>query len=100
MPEPGNLTLRYAFPDDYATLARLAALDSAEPLAEPVLIAEVDGEAVAAMSLSDGRVVADPFRRTVPLVALLQARAAQLIGPNGTSGRLARTRARLRLVTP
>jgi hypothetical protein len=98
MREPGDLTLRYAFPDDYATLTRLSALDTAEPLAEPVLIAEVDGEARAALSLADGRVVADPFHRTVPLVELLRARASQLAGSPGKRSRLARVR--LRLATP
>lgn len=41
-------------------------------------MALVDGEAVAATSLSDGRVVANPFVRTADTVTLLSLRAAQL----------------------
>jgi hypothetical protein len=92
--ELGDLTLRFAFPDDQVVLARLAALDSSEPPPQPVLIAEVDGEPRAALSLADGRVVADPFRFTLPLVALLRARAAQLsgAGPGSRAGGLGRLR--------
>jgi hypothetical protein len=46
------VTLRFAFPDDAAAVARLAALDSSRPPAQPVLIAEIDGEPAAALSLS------------------------------------------------
>jgi hypothetical protein len=93
MRELGDVTLRYAFPDDQPALWRLAALDSCEPPAEPVLLAEVDGVPWAALSLADGRVVADPFHHTLHLAALLRARAAQLTEA-GTRRRLGR---RLRL---
>jgi hypothetical protein len=73
-----SVTLRFGFPDDSGALARLAVLDSSEPLAMPVLLAEVGGELHAALSLADGRVVADPFRSTVALVDLLRARSLQL----------------------
>jgi hypothetical protein len=72
------VTIRYAFPDDARALARLATLDSREAPSAPVLLAEVDGELWAALSLTDGVVVADPFRRTTALVELLGARANQL----------------------
>ncbi len=72
------VTIRQAFPDDGLALTRLAGLDEAEPLEQPVLVAEVDGELCAALSLRDGRVIADPFRRTVALAELLLARAVQL----------------------
>lgn len=72
------VTIRHAFPDDALALLRLAALDSGEPPGRPALVAEVDGELRAALSLRDGRVIADPFRRTQALVDLLRARAAQL----------------------
>jgi hypothetical protein len=98
MREPGDVTLRYGFPDDQPALWRLAALDSAEPLAEPVLIAEVDGVPWAALSLSDGSVVADPFHRTLDVVALLRARAQQLTEshPRHRGRRGLRTRLRFR----
>lgn len=74
------VTLRFAFPDDADALWRLAAIDSSEPPAMPVLLAEVGGELRAALSLADGRVVADPFRHTGAVVDLLHARARQLSG--------------------
>jgi hypothetical protein len=43
-------------------------------------VAEVDGELRAAMSLSDGRTIADPFHNTTDLVALLRVHAAQIRG--------------------
>jgi len=75
------VTLRFAFPDDEPDLRRLAALDCALPPAQPALVAEVDGELRAALSLVNGHVVADPFQRTSELVDLLLARARQLAEP-------------------
>ncbi len=56
-------------------LVRLAALDSAAVPFGQVLIAEVDGQPKAALSLADGGVVADPFSRTAELVGLLRMHA-------------------------
>ncbi len=42
------------------------------------MLALLDGEAVAAVSLSDGRVVANPFLPTADTVTLLGLRASQL----------------------
>jgi hypothetical protein len=81
VPEPSPVTLRFGFPDDAEAIARLAALDSAELPPPPILLADVDGELSAALSLADGTVVADPFRPTAELVELLRARARQLTGP-------------------
>ncbi len=75
MNETETLTLRPATPADAPALRRLAALDSAPALKGEVLIALEAGEAVAALSLSDGRVVATPFRLTEDVVALLRMRA-------------------------
>lgn len=72
------VTIRHAFPDDALGLLRLASLDSSQPPAQPVLVAEVDSELRAALSLRDARVISDPFHRTQTLVDLLHARAAQL----------------------
>ncbi|HEX2087263.1 MAG TPA: hypothetical protein VHF89_16390, partial [Solirubrobacteraceae bacterium] len=71
----GGVTLRRAVAADREAVARLAALDSAAPPAGAVLLAEVDGEPWAALSVDDRRAVADPFRRSDGLVALLRARA-------------------------
>jgi hypothetical protein len=72
------LALRLAGPDEADELAELAELDSQRPLTGDVLVALLDGELVAAMSLEDGRVVADPLVRTLEERALLRTRAAQL----------------------
>ena len=61
--------------EDAVALRSLAELDSKKVAAGPALLAEVDGEARAALFLADGRVVADPFHPTSDLAALLRARA-------------------------
>ena len=71
-----TIEIRPARPDDAVALHSLASLDSALPLEGDVLVAIVDAEPVAALSLDDGRAIADPFRRTADTVALLKLRAA------------------------
>jgi hypothetical protein len=71
---------RLSSPGDERALARLAMLDSSTPPAEPVLLARVDGQLLAALALSDGSIVADPFHATADLIDLLRARARQLDG--------------------
>ena len=88
------VTLRFAVFDDTPDLFRLAQLDSAEPLREPILIAEVAGRATAAMSLVEGRVIADPFVLTAGSVELLRARARQLSAPERPRGLWRRGRPR------
>ena len=73
-----TIAIRAAHDDEAGVLLRLAALDSAPRLHGEVLLAVVDGEPVAAASLVDGRVVADPFRRTADVVDLLAYRARSL----------------------
>jgi len=75
-----SVTLRFGTPADDGLLARLAGVDSSKPPAKPVLLAEVDGQLRAALALSDGTVVADPFHPTVDLIDLLRARARQVDG--------------------
>ena len=77
LPSMDALVIRPAYPDDHAPLARLAALDSRRPLptAGPVLVAERDGQILAALSPADGRAIADPFSPTADLVALLRLHA-------------------------
>jgi hypothetical protein len=69
--------IRWAFADDGAELARLAA-GSGDLLPAPVLLAEVDGRLGAALSLDDGRAVAAPARPCADALALLAVRASQL----------------------
>jgi hypothetical protein len=75
-----SLVIRTATASDAEALQRLAALDSQNLAAGPHLLAELDGHAVAALSRSDGSVVADPFSRTDAVVAMLRRRAEQLTG--------------------
>ena len=77
---PVDVTIRPSFPDDAEPLIRLATLDSSPPILGEVLVAEVAGELWAAVSLPDGRTIADPFRPSAELVRLLELRAAQLRG--------------------
>jgi hypothetical protein len=72
------LTIRYARPDDALALLDLAELDSSSAPRGIVLVAEVDGRIWAAHSIDDGHAIADPFRPTGELVALLVERSRQL----------------------
>ena len=80
LPEAGptDLVLRFAGNTDAAAIDRLAALDSRRAPRGAVLLAEVDGTAWAALSVDDGHAVADPFRPTGELVALLLERSRQI----------------------
>jgi hypothetical protein len=68
-------TVRTATELDEQHLLRLSLLDSQRELTRPALIGEVNGKPAAAMSLTSGRVVADPFAPTEALVAHLRVRA-------------------------
>jgi hypothetical protein len=93
-----TITIRPAYADDAQALTRLAVLDSAQLPAEPLLLAEADGELRAALSLADGSVIADPFAPTAQLVALLRTHAAR-IDPGLTRRRgVARAAAAIRLL--
>ena len=70
------LTLRVARPDDAPAVRRLAQLDSSRPPSGRVLLAVVGSEPVAALGVETGAVVADPFRATADVVAVLRKAAA------------------------
>ena len=72
------IVIRPAREDDDAALRRLAQLDGAKLPDGELLVAEVDGELWAAVSLDAAGDVADPFRRSGELVLLLHERARQL----------------------
>jgi hypothetical protein len=77
-----TLTIRLAVSADTEALGRLAQLDSAPPPAPvPLLVAEVGGELRAALPLDGGPAIADPFRHTAELVAILAERTRQLAPP-------------------
>jgi hypothetical protein len=73
-----EMVLRADRPNDEQALRRLAALDSVRPIKGRAILAEVDGRAVAAIGLDDGKVVADPFEHTADVVELLRVRADRL----------------------
>jgi hypothetical protein len=87
-----TIALRTAQPSNGPALNRLATLDSAKTPAGQALLAEVDGELRAAVSLETGQAVADPFRPTADLVALLAVAA--------TATRRPGSRVRRRLARP
>jgi hypothetical protein len=70
--------IRIATDTDAGAVRRLAALDSKAPLDGTVLVGEIAGTPAAAISLSDGRTIADPFIPTANLVATLRLRAQAL----------------------
>ena len=71
-------SIRQATDDDAWALRWLAELDSQRLLHGPALIGEIDGVPAAALSLTDGRVAADPFQATAVLRQMLRARADAL----------------------
>jgi hypothetical protein len=91
-----GVSVRRAIRGDAAGIARVAALECSHVPAEPILLAEVDEIVVAAISLTDGHAVADPFHPTADIVELLRLRAAQLDG-RGALPAATRRRRRLRL---
>jgi hypothetical protein len=73
-------TIRTAGPEDVEALRVLAGLDSTPPLTGRVLLAEVDGDPIAAVSLETGASVADPFRHSAEALALLTERRNRIVG--------------------
>jgi hypothetical protein len=66
--------IRYATVDDVPELRRLVQLDGPRLFCGPALIGEIGGIPAAAVSLADGRVIADPSRPTTVLRQLLRMR--------------------------
>jgi hypothetical protein len=76
---PANAyNIRQASDDDWPSLNRLAGLDSQRGLTGPALVAEIGGDPAAAISLTDGRVIADPFQHTAVARQLLHMRVRAL----------------------
>ena len=88
--------IRPAQQSDAPTLAWLAALSFQPAVARPALIGDIDGIPAAAISLVDGRVVADPFRPTSALCADLRLHRS---GWRARAGRDA-VRQRVRALVP
>ena len=73
-----DVVIRFARPRDAGAIRDLEALDSRRLADGPRLVAELDGQIVAAISVADGVVAADPFVCTVNATTLLRVRARQL----------------------
>jgi hypothetical protein len=74
------LALRLAQAADEGPLKRLAELDEQPDLSGELLLAWLGSELVAAISVDDGRVIADPFVATSDAISVLELRAHQLVG--------------------
>lgn len=81
-----SVTLRPAAPSDRVSLERLAQLDSRSLPTGPHLIAERERRVDAALSLSTGGVVADPFRHTAEPCELLRTRSSTHSARDGSEG--------------
>jgi hypothetical protein len=73
-----DVVIRLARRGDAGAIRDLEALDGRVLADGPRLVAEMDDKVVAALSVADGVVAADPFVCTVNAVALLRLRARQL----------------------
>jgi hypothetical protein len=78
---PHTVVIRVASSAHDPALEHLLQLDGHRDLnGSRVLVAEVEGEALAALPLDGGEPIADPFRPTAALVEMLRLRALQLSG--------------------
>ncbi len=69
------MTQRHAGHGEHGAIARLA---GACPAGGPFIVAEIDGELRAAVSLAGGAALVDPLRPSSAALELLRARALQL----------------------
>jgi hypothetical protein len=67
-----EITIRQATSADAFALRRLAALDDRPALRGEVLLAEQAGDVRAALSLENGRAIANPFAATADIVEMLR----------------------------
>jgi hypothetical protein len=75
---PQPVTMRLALSADSPVLEQIAETAAGPLPLAPVLIGEVAGKPVAALSLMDGAIVAEQLEATGDVIALLRLRALQL----------------------
>lgn len=76
---PANAyNIRHATETDESALQRLAESDGRHPVDGPALVAEIGGKLAAAVSLVDGRVIADPAQQTTVARQVLRLRFGAL----------------------
>jgi hypothetical protein len=68
------MNLHVRFSTDSEPIRRLARLAGRAAPSGPVMLAELDGEPVAAVAIADGATVADPTRSTPAITTLLSMR--------------------------
>ena len=95
-----SVTIRPAGPADLAALQRLAALDSARLPRGELLVGLVDDVPWAALAVDGGAAIADPFRPSAGVLALLHERARLLGYPPSRSARMRRWRRRTVICGP
>jgi hypothetical protein len=96
MTSSATILLQHAGPEHDDALREVSQLDSARTVTRPAVMAVVDGRLIAAASLPDGRVVADPFAESEDAVKLLRLRVDEL-GRHGHGRRSGRRLPRLGL---
>lgn len=80
MGTPDSISIRPFADSDAQAVRAVAQRDSSMVPAGMLLVAEVEGQVRAVLSLDTGEVVADPFAPSAALVDLLRTRARQLTG--------------------
>jgi hypothetical protein len=80
------VTIRWASPDDAERLEVLAELDEAPAPSPPLLLGLVGDELWVALSLCTGAMIADPFRPSAEVAALVSQRGRQLMVPEPRQG--------------
>jgi hypothetical protein len=77
-----SVTIRPVTAQDAVAVARIAALDEAPVPGGALLLGLVSDEPWAVLALDDGTAIADPFRHSAEIVALLRERARLLGYPS------------------
>ena len=90
MTSTASLTIRHAIAADEADLNRVAALDSSRVPSGELLVGELDGVLVAAVSIDTGAAIADPFEHTAAIVESLRLQASKRDRPARAPIRLGR----------
>ena len=81
MTSTASLTIRHAIAADEADITRLATLDSSRVPSGELLVAELDGNLVAAVSIDTGAAIADPFEHTAAIVDSMRAQIRKTRAP-------------------
>ena len=87
----GEISIRRLTDDDTEALDRVSGRDSASRPSGELLGAEIGGELIAAISVTTGEIVADPFKPTDVARDMLAMRAAQLHRSRARNGHTRRS---------